>query len=149
MSSNLRLEEIVTIAKGVSEWKEDTNHFDTKTYSGQFTPNGSDKSMHVSATGIETKHYGMFGDYSSYQYLGSLKLDDTGAVELNEKQAKRVYEIAEKKILLKKAEAANAEFRKKQEAEQATIQQVKQVLSGDSTLCSLNPKRHWYRRFLG
>ena len=146
MSNTLRLEEIVTIAKGVSEWKEDKPKLHSTTYSGQFTPNGSDKSMHVSATCIEIEHYGMFGDYSNYQYLGSLKLDDTGAVELNEKQAKRVYEIAEKKMLLKKAEEANAKLRKKQEAEKATIQQVKQVLSGDSTLCSLNPKRHWYRR---
>ncbi len=154
MSNALKLEEIVTIAKGVSEWNMDNSVSRKTTYTGVFTPNGSDKSMHVSVTCRVTDHYDMFGDkYHKFHYLGSLRLENSGIVELNEKQAKKVYAIAEKPILLKEAEAVDAELkkkdeekRKKEEQEMATIREVKQVLSGDSTLCSLSPRRPWYRR---
>ncbi len=150
MSNNLRLEEIVTIVKGVSEWKREKKDYDTF-YKGAYTPNGSDKSIVVSATiSVRTKRNEFLPDRRILIYHASLKLGETELTSLTSGQAKRVYQAVRKAYLQREDEKVEAVRRKADEEKAAAVLQVKEALKGDSTLCTLaKESRPFYRRFLG
>ena len=87
MSSNLRLEEIVTIANGISEWTKkpiDCGY----SYSGTYTPNGSDKAVVVNTS---VTRFWAPATWSGYRndYVATLSFGDTTIVELTARQAKK------------------------------------------------------------
>ncbi len=141
MATKLSLEEIVTIVKGVPEWKRDKREYDIA-YTGVYTPNGSNKSILVSASmAVRTKINELLPNRTIHSYQASLKLGETKLTSLTPGQAKRVYETVKRAYLQKEEERADAERKK-------AVLEVKEALKGDSTI-GARESRPFYRRFLG
>ncbi len=157
MNDTITLEDILAIAKGVSEWTHNEKSNETNEYTGVYTPKGSDKRIivHVSHTKTYELRTIFAIECKKEYYRATLKFGETNVAELTDKQAKKVYDIADKIYQAKVKSEALIELRRKEveqnkaeEAKKRVIGEMKQVLNGDSTLYS-RKNQPWCRRLFG